>query len=44
MTPVKGRQWNLEAKYHTFSFVEVLTTSISRGKLLEVAKYSMAGS
>lgn len=28
----------------TFSFVELLTTSISRGRVLVVAKYSIAGS
>lgn len=28
----------------TFSFVELFTTSTSRGKDLEVAKYSIAGS
>lgn len=28
----------------TFSFVELLTTSISRGRVLVVAKYSTAGS
>lgn len=28
----------------TFSLVEPLTTSINRGRALEVAKYSIAGS
>lgn len=31
-------------KILTFSFVELLTTSMSRGRVLEVAKYSIAGS
>jgi len=34
----------MEDVSYTFSFVELLTTSISLGRVLEVAKYSIAGS